>query len=575
MKRTFYIALIFSIGFIVTLSSRGAVPIVTNVFATQQPNTKLVNIFYDVFDADGDTQFVSVVISTNSGTSFNLAASAFSGDTGPGITTGTAKQIIWNAGTDWNWNYSSNLQFKVSANDLTIPADMSFIPGGTFQMGNNFVDEGEVDELPVRDVYVDSFYMDKYEVSNEKMREVMQWAFNNGKITATVATVANLEGDRQELLNLDGKYSQISFSNNTFVVADGKTNFPCVNVSWYGAQAFCNYKSDMEGLERCISFTNWNCNTAANGYCLPTENEWEKASRGGATGMRFPWSDTNIISHSRANYYSYWDEDSGTKFYSYDKSASKGYHPDYTNGPMPYTSPVGAFAANDYGLHDMAGNVWEWTSDFYHKNPYLHPMINGSFENPQITNATSFNGVTNNWDYNDSSYQTGLMNSNNSIYCPGLPAADGAQFAYLRGVLDEIAQTMNGFVPGAVYQISWSEAARPATGNGNLWVLMDSTSVCPSHIIPADNTWHKNNITFTASSTSHRLRFFNNGSDDNMIFIDNVIINTSEPPMVIDRAVRGGGWADSAVCPRCPDRHGAIPWYSWYCDGFRCRRTKP
>jgi formylglycine-generating enzyme required for sulfatase activity len=107
------------------------------------------------------------------------------------------------------------------------------------------------------------------------------------------------------------------------------------------------------------SFVNW----AANGYRLPTEAEWERAARGGAEGRRFPWADTNVISHSRANY------KSGAG-YDYDVSPELGFHPAFTNGPSPYTSPCGYFATNGFGLYDMAGNVWEWCWDWH--DPYWY-----------------------------------------------------------------------------------------------------------------------------------------------------------------------------------------------------------
>ena len=207
------------------------------------------------------------------------------------------------------------------------PSGMVLIPGGT--------NAGTDPDFGAYSLTVSSFYMDKYEVTKAQWDEVYTWAISHG----------------------------YSFAN----AGSGKAaNHPVHTVSWYDCVKWCNARSEKEGLTPCYTVSSSvyktgqsapACDFAANGYRLPTNTEWEYAARGGVANRRFPWGDT--ISHTNANYHS-------DSYYSYDTSSTRGYHPTYKTGSEPYTSPVGSFAANGYGLYDMAGNVWEWCNDAWY-----------------------------------------------------------------------------------------------------------------------------------------------------------------------------------------------------------------
>jgi len=250
---------------------------------------------------------------------------------------------------------------------------MVWIPAGR-NVGMNPLEPGESFEEWYPRIYsvrVDGFYMDRYEVTNDKMTQVLNWAFARGKLTISRrGLVRNAEGSRRVLLDCRDEECRITWDGRRFVTKSSKgAGHPCVEVTWYGAVAYCNYRTQMEDRELtpCYDLRKWSCDFGATGYRLPREGEWEYAARGGIMGSRFPWGDTTI-GHGQANYYS-------SSQHPYDVSQTRGHHPDYNHGTFPYTSPVGAFerGKNAYGLYDMAGNVWEWCWDAWG----VHRVVRG------------------------------------------------------------------------------------------------------------------------------------------------------------------------------------------------------
>jgi formylglycine-generating enzyme required for sulfatase activity len=200
---------------------------------------------------------------------------------------------------------------------------------------------------------VPTFYMDVTEVTKAQWDDVYNWAIANG----------------------------YNFDNVGFGKA---ADHPVHTVNWYDCVKWCNARSQREGRPPCYTVggsvyktgqnTNVVCSFSAKGYRLPMMPEWMYATRGGLIGKRFPWGDT--ITHSQANYFS-------QSSFSYDISSTRGYHPIYsTSGGSNYTSQVGSFAPNSYGLFDMSGNVREWC--FAGGGSLTKPVRGGSWKSRAI-----------------------------------------------------------------------------------------------------------------------------------------------------------------------------------------------
>jgi len=218
------------------------------------------------------------------------------------------------------------------------PPDMVFVEGGCFEMGDPLPQkdpfDGDPDEKPLHEVCLDPFFIGRYEVTVGEFRRFIE--------ETGYRTDPEREGLGCFVFDGGAGWRLLKVRWDAHVFAQGEDH-PVVCVSWNDATEYARWLSRKEGKT----------------FRLPTEAEWEYAAKSrGEAPCRYTWCAGRPSGNIG-------DESLKREFPGWPRRVWEGYDDGYV-----YTAPVGSFAPNGLGVHDMAGNVWEWVDDWYNGDFY-------------------------------------------------------------------------------------------------------------------------------------------------------------------------------------------------------------
>lgn len=231
-------------------------------------------------------------------------------------------------------------------------ADMAWIPAGKFTMGAN---DGQPDEQPIHDVKIRGFWIDRYEVTNEQFAKFVE--------TTGYVTTAEKDPDPAQF---PGAPVENLVPGSVVFTPPARVETLNDHMQWWKYVKGANWRhpegpdSNLIGRERhpVVHVSYFDCEAYAKwaGKRLPTEAEWEYAARGGLEQNIYPWGRERFKGGM-------WLMNIWQGQFPTENLAQDGFKT---------TAPVGSYPPNAYGLYDMAGNVWEWVSDWYRPDYYAH-----------------------------------------------------------------------------------------------------------------------------------------------------------------------------------------------------------